>query len=230
MKKLLFLLFGVIFVVVGCSDESGSNGDGVTETCPITSADFTYERVKQNQYKIKLNDESKRQYAGSIRWQSLREPNIKSDNLEPSLEFNKNSVSGEKDIVFYYNNMQCGEKIVLKPVPENLNQNCDMLLIDYFQDYLFMDAESYFFIKLQNIDNNVKYKIVLANNMELQNYKQSTYQKGSIEFNIISANITNLMQEYLGQRIFGDLIIDYPDDSQCIKEICFNRMYGTGGW
>ncbi len=202
MKKLLFLLFGVIFVVVGCSDESGSNGDGVTETCPITSADFTYERVKQNQYKIKLNDESKRQY----------------------------SVSGEKDIVFYYNNMQCGEKIVLKPVPENLNQNCDMLLIDYFQDYLFMDAESYFFIKLQNIDNNVKYKIVLANNMELQNYKQSTYQKGSIEFNIISANITNLMQEYLGQRIFGDLIIDYPDDSQCIKEICFNRMYGTGGW
>ena len=30
MKKLLFLLFGVIFVVVGCSDESGSNGDGVT--------------------------------------------------------------------------------------------------------------------------------------------------------------------------------------------------------
>ena len=105
-----------------------------------------------------------------------------------------------------------------------------MLLIDYFQDYLFMDAESYFFIKLQNIDNNVKYKIVLANNMELQNYKQSTYQKGSIEFNIISANITNLMQEYLDQRIFGDLIIDYPDDSQCIKEICFNRMYGTGGW
>ena len=100
MLKLLFLLFGVIFVVVGCSDESGSNGDGVTETCPITSADFTYERVKQNQYKIKLNDESKRQYAGSIRWQSLREPNIKSDNLEPLLEFNKNSVSGEKDIVF----------------------------------------------------------------------------------------------------------------------------------
>ncbi len=38
------------------------------------------------------------------------------------------------------------------------------------------------------------------------------------------------MQEYLDKRIFGDLIIDYPDDSQCIKEICFNRMYGTGGW
>ena len=114
MKKLLFLLFGVIFVVVGCSDESGSNGDGVTETCPITSADFTYERVKQNQYKIKLNDESKRQYAGSIRWKSLGEQNIKSDNLEPLLEFNKNSVSSEKDIVFYYNNMPCGEKNCFK--------------------------------------------------------------------------------------------------------------------
>ena len=72
--------------------------------------------MKQNQYKIKLNDESKRQYAGSIRWKSLREQNIKSDNLEPLLEFNKNSVSGEKDIFFYYNNIQNCKKNVLKQV------------------------------------------------------------------------------------------------------------------
>lgn len=28
MKKLLFLLFGVVFALAGCADESGSNGGG----------------------------------------------------------------------------------------------------------------------------------------------------------------------------------------------------------
>lgn len=88
MKRLLFLLFGALFALAGCADESGTNG-GNTETCPITSADFSYEEIAVNKYKLTLNDETKRQYVGGARW-ALYDDNVaydKTNSIEAIITF-----------------------------------------------------------------------------------------------------------------------------------------------
>ena len=105
--KRLFLIFGALFAIAGCADESGTNGVN-TETCPITSADFSYERIPQDsyemQYKIKLDNESKRQYENNVKWvggndRVTNEP-FEYNELEPLLIYEHNP-SQQKEATFF---------------------------------------------------------------------------------------------------------------------------------
>lgn len=151
MKKLLFLLFGALFALAGCADESGTNG-GNTETCPITSADFTYERVIKcssglfnfaDVYNIKLLDDNKSQYADNILWKANNDKNSYRDaengiynnreynKIEPQIPFSYPEYSpniDNKTATLFYNGYQCGEPIQLKI--NSTSSMCDKVIID----------------------------------------------------------------------------------------------------
>ena len=115
MKKLLFLLFGALFALAGCADESGTNG-GNTETCPITSADFSYERtINENSvdYKVILLNQDKIQYENRIKWVTNEDKSY--NTIEPIINFSMESweTTGQS-VTLYYNNIQCGPTITLQ--------------------------------------------------------------------------------------------------------------------
>ena len=224
MKKLLFLLFCALFALAGCADESGTNG-GNTEICPISSADFSYERVVQNQYQMKLDNESKRQYAGGVRWEAFNTGNmfgeINTTKLEPLLEYNNYRVTYPKEITFYYNNNQCGETIILKP--KSTNPNCDNILIDYSQRVYYGSPRSSFYIQFKDInqlDNTLKYTLRFSDSL---NVEPITINNDTITFYALYNQIEHLIGPMNMSGIFADFIIDYSDGSQCIKEIYFTK-------
>lgn len=228
MKK-LFLIFGALFALAGCADESGSNG-GVTETCPISSADFSYNEIAVNKYEIILNDENKRQYAGNGRWTVWNDYNVIYDRTngdEPIFTFM--SPLNKKEIAFYYNNIKCGDNVVLKPTPVNPNPDCNNIIIDYQQRVNFAEPESSFYVQFQDInqiDNNLKYSIKFTDNKTLEREPETIYDN-SIVFRAMYSEIEHL-RSYIGGsygEIFADLLIDYADGSQCIKELYFENMF-----
>ena len=227
MKKLLFLLFGALFALAGCADESGTNG-GNTETCPITSADFSYERVAQNKYKMKLIDESKRQYAGSARW-ALYNDNVmydKNNIIEATITFLE--PLNKKELVFYHNDKKCGDNIILKPSP-----SCDNITINYWQKVSYGSMQfpddvpvSNFYVQFHDInqlDNNLTYTIKFTDNQTLERVPD-TISNNSIVFRTKRDNIAHLRQSIV-DGIYADLIIDYPNGSQCVKEVFFKNMF-----
>jgi len=227
MKKLLFLLFGALFALAGCADESGTNG-GNTETCPITSADFSYERIAQNKYKMKLIDESKRQYTGGARW-ALNNDNVmydKNNIIEATITFIE--PVGKKELVFYYNDKKCGDYVILKPSP-----SCDNMTINYLQRVSYGSIQfpgdvpvSNFYVQFQDInqlDDNLTYTIKFTDNQTLERVPDTIYDN-SIVFRTLYANVEHLRQSIV-DGIYADLIIDYTDGSQCVKEIFFKNMF-----
>ena len=227
MKKLLFLLFGALFALAGCADESGTNG-GNTETCPITSADFSYEEIAVNKYKLTLINKNKRQYFGGARW-ALYNDNVaydKTNNVETTITFFE--PDNKKELIFYYNNNQCGDTVILKPTPANLNSNCDNILINYLQQVNYANPSSFYvqFKDINQLDNNLKYTIKFTDNKTLEREPETVYNS-SIVFRAMYSEIEHLISYFPSGNggIFADLIIDYPDGSQCIKEIFFDKMF-----
>ncbi len=200
-------------------------GGGNSETCPITSADFSYERIAQNKYQIKLDNESKRQYAGGVRWYTFSTGNMFGDidttTLEPELEYNNYRVTYPKEITFYYNNNQCGETIILKP--KSTNPNCDNVLIDYLQRAYFSSVRSSFYIQFKDVnqlDNTLKYTLQFSDSLNAELIK---INNDTITFYALYNQIEHLIGPSNMTGVFADFIIDYPDGSQCIKEIYFTK-------
>lgn len=224
MKKLI-LLFGVIFALAGCADDNNSN-NAVTETCPISSEDFSYERIAQNQYKMKLSDENKRQFAAGVRWKAINTGNllgnINTTELEPLLKFNDYQVTNIKEVTFYYNDKQCGNSIVLKPKSTNIN--CDNMSIAYFQEVFYAEPYSSLYVQFkdnQQLDKTLKYAIKFTEDLTIET---NDIRDTSVVFSALYSQIAPLKAPAGAECIFADFIINYPDGSQCIKEIYFNRM------
>lgn len=226
MKKLLFLLFGALFALAGCADESGTNG-GNTETCPITSADFSYERIPQDsyemQYKIKLDNESKRQYENNVKWvggndRVTNEP-FEYNELEPLLIYEHNP-SQQKEATFYYNNNQCGDTIILKPI--STYKSCDSIIVDYDQ------GNATFNENTQEVHFYVKYKggVDLSLNSELKfnngfaKSRSGTITTSGHQFLVPYSQIQNTIDKN-NPKIYADIIIKYPNNEECVKEVEF---------
>ncbi len=214
MKKLLFLLFGVIFALAGCADESGSNG-GSSETCPITSADFTYERIKQNQYQIKLNNESKRQYARGVYWKEGRNSGgfiSRPHDIEPLIEWPQGGRL--KEATFYYNNNQYGNNIVFKP--KSTYSKCDDIQREYYQNATYGNNQTVIFIVEYDNTFDVSLKTSLSFDNGLiqeQNAPNGTFNH---QFIIPYNSIKELK---IGTDIYADVVIEFPDNTECVKEL-----------
>ncbi len=215
MKK-LFLLFSLLFALAGCADESGTNG-GNTETCPITSADFSYERIAQNKYQIKLDNESKRQYARGVYWKEGRNTGgfvSNSYELEPLIEYPKGG--DKKEVIFYYNNNQCGETIILKP--KSTYSKCDDITLDYYQyDATYNSAYQtvIFLVKFKSpVDLSLDTELRFDNGViQIRNApSDELYHQFTIPYNSIKDII-------IGSEIYNDVIIKYPDNTECVKEL-----------
>lgn len=221
MKK-IFLLFGALFLIAGCADEGGSNS-GVTETCPISSADFSYERVAQNQYQIKLDNESKRQYAGGVYWEEglnsggfISRPH----DIEPLIEWPQGDYL--KEAIFYYNNNQCGETIVFKP--KSTYSKCDDIIIDYDQGDFPSLSIGTLPLTVQYPNNfdyaNTNSKIILDNGIKtdvnITTASDGYYVQGN--FSLKYSDIENLLLSN-HRYLYLDLVITFPDNTECVKEL-----------
>lgn len=104
MKKLLFLLTGIIFIVVGCADENGANKT-IFNTCPISSADFKFKYINGfNKYYTVLMVADKSIYSNDVIWKY----NNKSFNhISPIFSIDEYN----NKVMLYYNNIQCGDAI-----------------------------------------------------------------------------------------------------------------------
>ncbi len=214
MKKLLFLLFGVIFALAGCADESGTNG-GNTETCPITSADFSYERIAQNKYKMKLIDESKRQYARGVYWEEGRNTGgfiSEPYNIEPLIEYLKGGA--KKEVIFYYNNNQCGETIILKP--KSTYNKCDDIQIEYYQNATYGTNQSVIFIVEYDNTFDISLKTSLSFDNGLIQEQNAPSGINAHQFVIPYNSIKELK---IGTYIYADVIIEFPNNTECVKEL-----------
>lgn len=225
MKK-LFLIFGALFAFAGCADDSGSNGIN-TETCPITSADFTYERIKQNQYQIKLDNESKRQYENNIKWiggeDLFGDPNEYDKKIEPLIIWENGGYP--KDATFYYNNNQCGETITLKP--KSTYSKCDDIAIDYIQDYANYNATYRTVIFRVHFKSSVS--ISLDTELRFDNgviqKRNATSSEYSHQFIIQYDSIKDVIKKYNGENvIYTDVIIKYSDNTECVKELKYDLI------
>lgn len=219
MKK-LFLIFGALFAFAGCADESGSNNI-VSNACPISSADFNYERIAQNQYQITLNDENKRQYAGSVIWKANNNSNLggatETNEIEPLIIWEN---GGDlKEATFYYNNIQCGSTLTLKP--QSTYGMCDNITINYDQGDIYISGTTNPQLKVSypfNFDyTNTQSKIVFDSGIEYSGnlVASSGYVNGyfTTQYNVIEGALQNYTDLYL------DLVITYPDNTECIKEL-----------
>ena len=220
MKKLLFLLFGALFALAGCADESGTNG-GNTETCPISSADFSYERVAQNQYQMKLDNESKRYYASGVYWKEGLSGFISSPyDIEPLIEWDNGGYP--KEATFYYNNNQCGETIIFKP--KSTYSKCDDIIIDYDQGDFPSLSIGTLPLTVQYPNNfdytNTNSKIILDNGIEadvnITTASDGYYVQGN--FSLKYSDIENLLLSY-HRYLYLDLVITFPDNTECVKEL-----------
>lgn len=226
MKKLLFLIFGVIFALAGCADESGTNG-GSSETCPISSADFSYEKISKDsyeiQYQIKLNNTSKREYENNVKWiggyDRVRKKPFEYSELEPLLIYAHNP-SPQKEATFYYNNNQCGDTIILKPI--STYKNCDSIIVDYYQDNAYIKENT------QEVHFHVKYKggVDLSLNSELKfnngfaESRSGTITTSGHQFLVPYSKIQNTIDKN-NPKIYADVIIKYPNNEECVKEVEF---------
>ncbi len=219
MKK-LFLIFGVIFALAGCADESGTNG-GNTETCPISSADFSYERVAQNQYQMKLDNESKRQYASGVYWKEYLSGFIsRPHSIEPLIEWDNGGYP--KEATFYYNNNQCGETIIFKP--KSTYSKCDDIIIKYYQGDFPSLSIGTLPLTVQYPNNfdytNTNSKIILDNGIEadvnITTASDGYYVQGN--FSLKYSDIENLLLSN-HRYLYLDLVITFPDNTECVKEL-----------
>lgn len=193
MKKLLFLLFGVIFALAGCADESGTNG-GNTETCPITSADFTYERtINENSvdYKVILLNQDKIQYENRIKWVTNEDKSY--NTIEPIINFSMESweTTGQS-VTLYYNNIQCGPTITLQYGSDIGSGNNETYIIPEICTDILNRTEKFKFTPLSD-KLTTKYRI---------EYKDPNYTYNDID------NITWL----IGDKEYYDLPVEVEFD------------------
>lgn len=230
MKKLLFssLLLLAFVVIAGCADESGSNGGGGnSETCPITSADFTYEKIPQDSYKIKyqmsLNNDNKNQYQNTAKWiggynRVLQKP-VEYTKLEPTLIWEK-SPSPQREATFYYNNKQCGDTIILKPI--STYRNCDNITVGYYQgNASYNDSnKKVHFLVLYNGDVDLSLISELKFNNGYSELRSEITTERGHQFSVPYSKIENTVDR-TSYDIYADLIIKYPNNEYCTKEVSF---------
>ena len=117
MKKLLFLLFGAIFALAGCADDSEQD---YSTKCPISSADFTFQRPNPPYKTVKLIllYEDKRQYSRGVKW--IDESGREYNKIEPEIFYNINDTQYE-GASLYYNGVKCGPELIFaEPVKKSL--------------------------------------------------------------------------------------------------------------
>lgn len=215
MKKLLFLFF-IPFILASCSNGTTNNVD--IASCPITSSDFMYERVRFNQYQIKLNDENKRVYESGIFWMINDESNVSGTEyyeIEPLLEW-KNG-SADKKAFFYYNNIKCGDNISLKPI--STYKSCDDVKIDYFQT-AYGGSNVSFIVKYDTTFDLTLNTALRFDNGLIQN-KNAADGTNYHQFSIPYSDIQSMIQVGTNS-IYADVIIYYPDNTECVKELKYD--------
>lgn len=218
MKKLLFLFF-IPFILASCSDGTTNNVE--IASCPINSSDFTYERVKFNQYQIKLNDESKRGYEKGVIWMINDENNISGTEyyeIEPLLEW-KNG-SEDKKGFFYYNNVKCGDNISFKPV--STYKLCDDVKVDYLQTAYNGSNNVLFLVKYDTTFDLSLNAALRFDNGFVQN-KNAANGTDYHQFSIPYSDIQSMIQVGTNS-IYADVIIYYPDNTECVKELKYNIL------
>ncbi len=228
MKK-IFLVFGVIFSLIGCADSD----DTVTpEKCPITADNFTFKQLGVNKYQIILKDESKRQYVANSSWAvsyydsvfyKYHRPSIENF-AEPIIEYL--TQLDTKKLRFEYRSNGCGD-MILKPTPLKPNKYCDNISIDYRQRVYYNDTTGFrvIFNDRNQLDKKLKYALIFKDNKTIDNYTFDALPN-SVAYDSMLFHTPYDEIEYLKEpdtTIFSDIIIDYPDGSQCRKELFFKR-------
>ena len=125
-----------------------------------------------------------------------------------------------REITFYYNNNQCGDTIILKPI--STYKSCDSIIVDYDQ------GNATFNENTQEVHFYVKYKggVDLSLNSELKfnngfaKSRSGTITTSGHQFLVPYSQIQNTIDKN-NPKIYADIIIKYPNNEECVKEVEF---------
>lgn len=250
--KLLFMALLLPISFIGCDgSSSSSSNDGGGPDCPINATDFTWERIKTEkvngigkailkyQYKLNIKDNSKMEYinSGLVRWDAYNtdkeqgytetNPQVFNEGL-PTITWNKYNgyynISYDKKVIFYHNNKQCGDALMLSP---NKTQ-CEIPVISIeLRNYIigWQDTPN---IKI-TMDNTYSKDI---NNIHLEfdngfiipKTSESNDDLGNKTYNLNRELNQDTFDRYFNKSInifpvYADLVVELNDGSKCIKEI-----------
>ena len=246
--------FQVALIGCDSSSSGSNDGGGSSYTgagCPISATDFTWERIKTEkvnepgkailkyQYKLNIKDNSKMEYinSGLVRWDAYNtdiemgytetNPQIFNDGL-PTITWNAYNkyygISLDKKVVFYYNNKQCGDALMLSPN----STLCDIPIISIeFMNTIngWKDIPN-IKITMDNVYSNDIKDIYLEfdNGFRILKYNEKIDDTGTKIYYLNKELNQDTYDRYFNKSfyifpVYADLVVELKNGSQCIKEI-----------
>lgn len=113
MKK-IFLLFGALFLIAGCADDSGSNGSNNIPKCALTSADFKFEKYKPDpgyDYKYDTIGPDKIMDYLNYSYKWVTSYGVEYNEPMPHYQFTQEIYDTNPTTTLYFNGDKCGEPL-----------------------------------------------------------------------------------------------------------------------
>lgn len=211
MKKLLFLLFGVIFTLAGCADSStGNNGDTTVKCSTISTDDFKYYN-NSNKYYTVLMDAEKSICRENINWKQGEETHY--GYMLPV--YYANAVDTDIYATLYYNGNQVGNALNFTSqensyTSSNIPNNCPI------------STDDYSFSKIQDSVSGAEFNASLINeDKKIYEDKIKWITSEGVEYKAITPNI--LFTDRMSSEETLTVTLFY-DSQQCGKPFVLNMI------